>query len=197
MQSRIFTCRHKVIKRTCGPKLPRNVFSSPNRPEKVLNGIPQMFGISRKKDHLGLEKSMLTKYGVWDTWDDFSFFTPKKNDILRTGTYRYVPLRTNCRMVRTSTYLYIPVRTCTYRYVQSVQYVPVRTGMYQYIHNVRTGTYWYVPVRKKCTRVTWRYVPMYVPVRTLQCCLQQIPHWALVDLALDTNRLGTGHRIES
>ena len=140
IQSMIFTCRHKVIERTCGPKISQNVFSSPNRPEKVLNGIPQMFGTPWKKDHLGLEKSMLTKYGVWDTWDDFSFFTPKKNDILRTGTYRYVPLRTNCRMVRTSTYLYIPVRTCTYRYVQSVQYVPVRTGMYQYIHNVRTGT---------------------------------------------------------
>ena len=74
----IFTCRHKVIKGTCGPKLPQNVFSSPNRPEKVLNGIPKMLGTPWKKDHLGLEKSMLTKYGVWDTWDDFSFLTTKK-----------------------------------------------------------------------------------------------------------------------
>ena len=79
----IFTCRHKVIKGTCGPKLPQNVFSSPNRPEKVLNGIPKMLGTPWKKDHLGLEKSMLTKYGVWDTWDDFSFLTTKKKKLIR------------------------------------------------------------------------------------------------------------------
>ena len=79
----IFTCRHKVIKGTCGPKLPQNVFSSPNRPEKFLNGIPKMLGTPWKKDHLGLEKSMLTKYGVWDTWDDFSFLTTKKKKLIR------------------------------------------------------------------------------------------------------------------
>ena len=79
----IFTCRHKVIKGTCGPKLPQNVFSSPNRPEKVLNGIPKMLGTPWKKDHLGFEKSMLTKYGVWDTWDDFSFLTTKKKKLIR------------------------------------------------------------------------------------------------------------------
>jgi hypothetical protein len=83
VQRTIFTCRHKVIKRTCGPKLPQNVFSSPNRPEKVLNGIPQIFGTPWKKDHRGLEKSMLTKYGVWHTWDDFSFLTRKKKKLIR------------------------------------------------------------------------------------------------------------------
>ena len=70
--------------------------------------------------------------------------------------------------------LYV-VRTGTYRYVQTTtmhaRYVLVRTGTYQYVHNVRIGTYRYVHVRKKRWRVMWRYVPMYVPVRTLQCCL--------------------------
>jgi len=135
----IFTCRHKVIKTTCGPKLPQNVFSSPNRPEKVLNGIPQMSGTPWIKGHLGLEKSMVTKYGVWDTWDDFSFLTPKKKTF------------------------YVQVRTCTYRYVQTTtRYVPVRTGMYRYVQ-VCTGTYRYVPVRKTYHPVrtsTYRYVPV-------------------------------------
>ena len=93
IQSMIFMCHHKVTRRTCGPKLPQSVFSSPNSPERVLNGIPQMSGTPWIKDYLGLEKSMVTKYGVWDTWDDFSFFTPKKMTCyvpVRAGTYWYM-----------------------------------------------------------------------------------------------------------
>jgi len=92
----IFTCRHKVIKRTSGPKISQNVFSSPNRPENVLNGIPQISGTPWKKDHLGLEKSMVTKYGVWETWDDFSFLKTKKTFARRLGTPRDVSLTKTC-----------------------------------------------------------------------------------------------------
>ena len=83
VQSTIFICHHKVIKRPCGPKISQNVFSSPNSPEKVLNEIPQMSGTPWKKGNLGLEKIMVTKYGVWDTWDDFSFWTTEKKKLIR------------------------------------------------------------------------------------------------------------------
>ena len=79
MQSTIFTCHHKVIKGTCGPKLPQNVFSSSNSPEKVLNGIPQMSETPWKKDHLGLEKSIVTKYGSKTHEMTFHFSRQKKN----------------------------------------------------------------------------------------------------------------------
>jgi len=46
-----------VIKGTCGPKLPQNVFSSSNSPEKVLNGISQMSETLEKKTIFGLKKA--------------------------------------------------------------------------------------------------------------------------------------------
>ena len=128
---------------------------------------------------------------VRGTYHGGSLYVP-----VRTGTYklppryRYVPVRTICMLpchawmcmhmcMHVHAYsLYVLVRTGTYRYVQTTtmhaRYVLVRTGTYQYVHNVRIGTYRYVHVRKKRWRVMWRYVPMYVSVRTLQCCLMHM-----------------------
>jgi hypothetical protein len=60
VQNIIFTSLHKVVKKTCDPKISENVFSSLDSPEKLLNEISQMSGTLKKKDHLGIEKNMVT-----------------------------------------------------------------------------------------------------------------------------------------